>query len=296
MKIIQSLWIKPSLKKMELNYSDRNKGGWLNKKFNYMSLALSCLQFKKYYNQVELVTDSLGYDLLINKLELPYTKVDVKLDDLNDYHPDLWALGKIYAYSIQKEPFIHVDGDVFIYDKFNVELENSPLIVQNIEKGFSFYNDVVKEIEDNFDYIPEEILKSKENNQQIIAVNAGLLGGSNIEFIQNYSKEAFKFVNDNLHKIHKINIGMFNTVYEQFLFHALAESRNIQISCYLSKVNNAFDYLAELTDLPHKRNYIHTVGFYKKSKLICDLVEYRLLTDWPDYYFKIIQLLRTNQI
>jgi hypothetical protein len=281
---------------MELNYSDRNKGGWLNKKFNYMSLALSCLQFKKYYNKVELVTDSLGYDLLINKFELPYTKVDVKLDDLNDYHPDLWALGKIYAYSIQKEPFIHVDGDVFIYNKFNLELENSPLIVQNIEKGFSFYNDVVKEIEDNFDYIPEEILKSKQNNGQIIAVNAGLLGGSNIEFIQNYSKEAFRFVDENLHKINKINIGMFNTVYEQFLFHALAESRDIQISCYLSNVNSAFDYLAELTDLPSKRNYIHTVGFYKKSKLICDLVEYRLLTDWPDYYFKIIHLLRTNRI
>lgn len=296
MKIIQSFWVKPSLKKNALNHSDRNKGGWLNKKFNYMSLALSCLQLRKYYDQVELVTDSSGYDLLIDKMELPYTKVDIRLDELNDYHPDLWALGKVYAYSIQQDPFIHIDGDVYIYDKFNLELENSSLIAQNVEYGFSFYDDVYKEIIDNFSYIPEALVESRSKNQKIVAVNAGLLGGNNIDFIQSYASRAFKFVDENLHKIDKINIGMFNTVYEQYLFHALAESQNIEIGYLLSDVNNAFDYLAELTDLPSKRSYVHTVGFYKKSKLICDLVEYRLLIDWPDYYFKIIRLLRTNQI
>lgn len=38
-----------------------------------MSWALSCLQLKQSYDKVELVTDSEGAELLINKLHLPYT-------------------------------------------------------------------------------------------------------------------------------------------------------------------------------------------------------------------------------
>ncbi|MFV8347174.1 DUF6734 family protein [Flavobacterium sp. ZB4P13] len=296
MKIIQSLWVKPSLKKENINVSDRNRGGWVDKKYNYMSWALSCLQFNKYYNKVELVTDSLGYDLLINKLELPYTNVDVSLDLLNDYHPDLWALGKIYAYSIQKEPFIHADGDIFVYKKFEDSFENNPLICQNIEKGFDYYNDVFKLIEENFDYIPDCLIESKIKNNQIIAVNAGLLGGSDLDFFKEYTDEVFRFVDRNVANLDKIDIGMFNTVFEQFLFKAIAEKKKVDISCYLENVNHAFDGLADFTSLPEKGKYIHTVGFYKRIEYIGDLLAHRLLTDYPDYYYKIINLIRTNQI
>jgi len=76
------------------------RGGWSDKKYNYMSWAFSCLQFKKYYSEVELITDKLGKELLIDKLELPYTSVKVELDQLNSYHSDLWALGKIVKYNL----------------------------------------------------------------------------------------------------------------------------------------------------------------------------------------------------
>ncbi|WP_035652383.1 DUF6734 family protein [Flavobacterium sp. ASV13] len=296
MKIIQSLWVKPNLKKENINISDRNNGGWVDKKYNYMSWALSCLQFKKYYNEVELVTDSLGYDLLINKLELPYTKVDVSLDVLNDYHPDLWALGKIYAYSIQKEPFIHADGDIFIYKKFEDSFENSQLISQNIEKGFGYYDEAFKLIEEKFDYIPTYLTESKIKNNGIIAVNAGLLGGSDLDFFKEYTDEAFKFVDKNVSKLHEINLGTINTVYEQFLFKAIAEKKKIDINYYLENINYSFDGLADFTSLPEKGKYIHTVGIYKRNEYIGDLLSHRLLTDYPDYYYKIINLIRTNQI
>ncbi len=296
MKIIQSLWVKPSLKKANLNISDRNKGGWIDKKYNYMSWALSCLQFKKYYDKVELVTDTLGYDLLINKLGLPYTKVDVCLDVLNDYHPDLWALGKIYAYSIQNEPFIHADGDIFIYKKFEDSFEKSALIAQNIEQGFRYYDEVFKLLEDNFEYIPNFLRESKIKNNEIVSVNAGLLGGSDLDFIKEYTTEAFKFVDNNTSKLEKINIGMFNTIFEQFLFHSIAEKKGTDISYYLCDVNHAFDGLADFTALPKKGTYIHTVGVYKRMRYIGDLLAHRLLTDYPDYYYKILNLIRTNQI
>lgn len=74
-----------------------------------MSWALSCLKFKEIYNEIELVTDINGKHLLYDILELPYTNVVTKLDDLNDYNHNLWALGKLYAYKLQQEPFIHVE-------------------------------------------------------------------------------------------------------------------------------------------------------------------------------------------
>lgn len=107
MKIIQSLWSKPSL----------ITGGWSEKTFYYMSWALSCLKLKEFYNSVELFTDKKGKEFLIDRLQLPYDKVNIVLDDLNEFNSRLWALGKIYTYSIQHEPFIHVDGDVYIYGK-----------------------------------------------------------------------------------------------------------------------------------------------------------------------------------
>ena len=112
MKIIQSFWTgnKNSL---------TDSYGWLLPIFNYLSWIISCNQLRRYYDDVTLVTDSQGYDVLINKLHLPYTDVIVSLDCLNHYNPNLWALAKIKAYQSIKEPFIHVDGDVFIWTKID---------------------------------------------------------------------------------------------------------------------------------------------------------------------------------
>ena len=76
MKIIQSFWTgnKNSL---------TDSYGWLLPIFNYLSWIISCNQLRRYYDDVTLVTDSQGYDVLINKLHLPYTDVIVSLDCLN---------------------------------------------------------------------------------------------------------------------------------------------------------------------------------------------------------------------
>ena len=115
-------------------------------------------------------------------------------------------------------------------------------------------------------------------------------------FFKEYTDEAFKFVDRNSSKLGMINIGMFNTVFEQYLFKAIAEKREIDISFYLSSVNHAFDGLADFTGLPSKTNYIHTVGVYKRMKYIGDLLAMRLQLDYPEYYYRILNLIRTNQI
>lgn len=296
MRIVQSFWSKPSFKHGNLNISDRNKGGWTDKKYNYFSWALSCLQFRKYYDEVELVTDKQGYDLLINRLGLPYTHVNVVLDKLNDYHSDLWALGKIYAYSIQEQPFLHADGDIFIYEPFPVNISRAPLIAQNREPGFSYYNDVFDKILSRFEYIPDYFHHSRQKHQQIVAVNAGIIGGNDITFFKEYTAMAITFVDRNKGNLEKINIGLFNNVYEQFLFHAMAEGKLIDINYLFPAVNHAFDGLADFTGVPQKTKYIHTVGVYKRMPYMGELLAYRLQTDYPEYYYKILNLIRSNSI
>ena len=295
MKIIHSLWTKPLFKEKRLNAFDRFMGGWSEKKYNYMSWTLSCLQFKKFYDTIELYTDNYGKKVLIEQLELPYTKVHVILDKLNNYDFDLWAIGKIYTYSLQNEPFLHVDGDAFIWEKFNSKVESSDLVVQNKEINYPYYRESLKEIFSEFSYIPDCLheLKDKEDIQSI---NAGIFGGNDTEFIKGYTKEAFRFIDKNINHLKRINIGIFNTVFEQLLFYYRAEQENKTIYCYKKNINEKFEGLAEFNDVKKYTKYIHVVGDYKKNEEVGQKLERRLLVDYPEYYFKIIRLLKKNII
>ena len=91
--------------------------GWLHPEYNLMSWALSCLSLREHYDEVALYTDSEGKRILIDKLHLPYTEVNVIFDDFPCL-PQHWALAKIKTYSIQTRPFLHVDGDVTFHIPF----------------------------------------------------------------------------------------------------------------------------------------------------------------------------------
>jgi hypothetical protein len=295
MKIVQSMWMKPSLKKTGFSESDRNKGGWLDKRYNYFSWALSCLQFRTFYEEVELVTDALGYDLLIEKMGLPYTNVRVELDMLDKYHPDLWALGKIYTYSIQEHPFIHADGDVYIWEKL-AGIEQVPLVAQNLDNSFAFYGEIFLKIAQKFHFIPDVLWSSASGNNKILAVNAGVLGGSDLSFFKEYTRQAFEMIERNYDKLEQVDIGMFNVIFEQFLFRALAELKEVPVHFVLNDVNYSFDGLTDLTGVPGRVKYVHPVGLYKRSRYIGELVAYHLHESFPDYYFRIVDLLTRYEI
>jgi hypothetical protein len=299
MKIVQSLWSKPGQKKSKGKTSAKNKCGWPDKKYNYLSWGLSCHQFRKYYDEVELVTDRDGYDLLINKLGLPYTDVKIVLDDLNHYHPDLWAIGKLYAYSIQESPFIHADGDVYIWEKFSNDFQNASLLCQRKEEGpafAGFYSSVFFQMCQHLDYYPDVLDKSIIKNNGIVAVNAGIIGGNNVDFYKHYTKKVFEFIDKNASSLNKIDVGSSNIIFEQFVYHALSEEKGEPISYFRPEVN---EYLNEFTDfsgVPFRTKYIHPPGSLKRCKYLVDSLEYRVQADYPEYYYKVINLMKTNQI
>jgi hypothetical protein len=291
MKIIQSYWSLPSLSQ-EKDINGRSNGGFLDARFNYMSWALSCLSLKRFYKDIELITDEKGKELLINTLKLPYTKVTICLDELNHYHPKLWAIGKIKAYQLQKEPFLHVDGDVFIWKKFgDFNFENKGLIVQNFDYDYPWYHEVLSDIENNFSYIPKEIVQNYSVNKNLTAINAGIIGGTDIDFFQQYTYEAFEFVNRNLGQLDKINVGLFNNVFEQYLFYAMAQNEKKDIHSFLNlKPNEEFTDAMTFNLLPNIKSFIHLIGFAKRNVHACEQVEMRLRYEFPEYYERVCSL------
>lgn len=138
MRIVQTLCIASTKNPLNNNF------GWSKPVFHLMSWALSVLQLNKIYNKVNLYGNKQALQLLIDMLKLPYAEVFSTHDNLTFLNEDLWALPKIYSYSLQEEPFLHVDGDVFIFHEFEHSLLKGELIAQNLEEATEYYSVMLK--------------------------------------------------------------------------------------------------------------------------------------------------------
>lgn len=298
MKIIQSLWTLPMKKGHEQAVNNRFHGGWLHYKYHLMSWAYSCLQLRSLYDEVELVTDRHGKKLLVDLLELPYTTTNVLLDDLDQCNPELWALGKFYAFSAQDTPFIHVDGDVFLWERFPERLETAELIAQNLEHDFPIYSLMMDDLIKGRCHIPKVIWDNFQNNGLLDAYNAGIIGGNNMEFFREYVKEALHFVEANHTRLKTIPVGMFNTFYEQHLYYCMAEKKQIRIECFSgaieqSELNYSLKGVHQFKNAPHSTSYIHLFGEdAKKDPEICGILSGKLKMAYPHYHDRIMNIVR----
>lgn len=288
MRIIQSFWSGGVNADLGLN----NKAGWLSAEYHWMSWALSCLQFSKFYGGVHLVTDAVGKHLLIDTLQLPYQEVSVELDVLNVYSPKLWALGKIYTYSIQQTPFIHVDGDIYIWDKLPMKFNQAELLGQNIEIDFSYYYKSIAEVQEYFEFIPEAITKYLTENKIIESCNTGIIGGHNLLFFKEYITQSLAFVNKNIHLLENIDMATFNITFEQLLYFSLAKQHNVPIT-YLIERDENFDAtykgFARFECVPYQTKFIHALGEFKRTPETCQHLAKRLRKDYPAYYYHILR-------
>ncbi|RAJ08324.1 hypothetical protein LX64_00972 [Chitinophaga skermanii] len=305
MKIVQTLWTRPGL-----------HGGWLDQRFHFFSWALSCLQLRKYYNEVELYTDTLGKQLLVDTFGLPYTKVHVVLDDFP--YPDyLWAAPKLKTYGLQEQPFLHVDGDVFIFHPFNTLRTQQNVVYQNREVeqfAGAFYTDIVNDINQKTAKPLPQWLNTMEKNA-IVALNAGVYGGLDVPFFQEHAAMAFNFFDDHATLIANMkHPSNANHIAEQALAAWLLQHHDVKVHAPLFTdnlfltpdtmhlVNNivtddvpereigdepvpfGYQALNHFGISPLGRKYVHLMGHNKKSKLVCALLARRLRKDFPSYF------------
>ncbi|MDY3819732.1 MAG: DUF6734 family protein, partial [Bacteroidaceae bacterium] len=287
MRIIQTFW---SGGRDPLQYGY----GWRHAEHNLMSWALSCCSLREHYDQVELYTDQRGYDVLIEKLHLPYTAVHVVYDD-HLCLPQHWAYAKIKTYSMQTEPFLHVDGDVYISKPFPEEVHNAPLVVQNKEICTEYYNELMNHILSipNL-YLPEDLEKDI-NKKKISSFNMGIFGGNDIEFIQFFCHKVTKFLMRNniiapLYKHGEIDCNIF---LEQILFSMYSKYFKKPVCCILqSEIKDNGYYGKNFCDLEHtnEHSFFHIIGGHKRTNNVCIMLKNAIYLKCADTYSKILSL------
>ena len=293
MKIIHSYWSKPTMDSVVS--SEKSNGGWRQRKYHLMSWALSCLSFNRHYGQIELVTDPIGKQLLIDKLQLPYSSYSIELKKLNRYPKHLWALGKLYAYGIQKEPFIHVDGDVYIWERLGPSIEKAPLVAQHIDSKEGHYHFAMQQLQNSKVSLPSEFIEDFKVQKKFSASNAGIIGGSNIDFFKDYVQTAFKFIDKNLHKTAESVLGSsYALIYEQYLFSVLARKKNIPVRHYIEDKGDDIMGLSNFMRKYGSQKYVHLLASTKSTFESCRELELNLMVEFPDYHERIIKLLDIN--
>lgn len=292
MKIVQSYWSKP----YQASCINGGMGGWTHKMFHYMSCALSCLKLSEFY-PLELVADNEGIDVLINKIGLPYKSVKNDLEGI-DYPTSLWAIGKMIAYLSQEEPFLHIDNDIYIWQKFPDKVLKGNIVVQSIEEGYQHNGLYTMDVVGKFKDIPQYILNTISAAHVINSINAGIIGGNNVSFMNEYANEAIRFVKSNLNNILKLeNPEGFNLIFEQCLLYNMAEQRNEDIVCLIDKrMTLEYRELVRFWNVPLSESFIHTISSYKRHFAIGREVAQRLWFEYPDYFYRIQKLVKENII
>ncbi len=286
-KIVQTFW---NAKRENLF---RTSGGYACPEIHWMSWALSCLRLCKYYSDVEMFTDESG-KRMFELLGLPYSQIHTTLENddfLKKCKSEMWVYAKIDTYSRQQAPFLHIDGDIFIWEPFDNDLLKSSLIAQNIEDNLPIYAETIKKIAPLADYNPWWLEYLLEHPK---AYNAGILGGNDFSFFQEYAQLAKEFYVKNIDKLDAMNkeSKCVNLVVEQYLFYALSQKRNADVNCLIHDITEQKQYndYCDILFTPNKVKYMHSLGDYKKSNMINNFISFALKKEFPEYWHRIMEI------
>ncbi|MFD2937752.1 DUF6734 family protein [Spirosoma flavum] len=280
---VQSIWFN------ELNDGIDYSCGWLDVRFHLFSWTLSSLLLARHFDTCSLVSDEKGTQL-VERLQLPYTRISTELESIKRIN-FLWMPNKVYSYSIQQEPFVHVDIDAYLFNNLDEKLKNAPLFAQNFEYDLDTYVEAYEDIHTYFSYIPEFI--KKDALGRLTAVNAGIIGGNNTQFFNELINVLNDFLEKNDAHIRKCRYTPLNIFAEQFLFKNYADAKNIPID-YLTprEFGPPCDYqMADFVQLPNDNAYVHLMN-YKRNPTACEQLAQRLWLESPELYERVITVCR----
>jgi len=273
-RAVWSFWSEPFV---------RGEGsGWLGARHAYLAWVLSVGCARRHYPDTTLVTDDRGAELLVEQLGLKFTRVSLALNQLRDRDPDWWALGKLYAYRMQTEPFVHIDADAFLWNPLPAELESAAVFAQSPETfdpdDGHFYP--ARAVERSVAWLPEEWRWYTAGRGPRAASCCGILGGSRVDLVARYADLGIRVVEDPRNAVGWAtwgNKGLCNVLVEQMLLDAVAAHRKVRVAHLFPEAGDPYD--------PAKAaaaGYTHLIGAAKRHPQLMADLEARVTAEFPD--------------
>lgn len=263
MNIIMSMWTKPCV--------DGKAHGFSTVENMIDSLILSVNVAKKHYPEIHFYTDKLGYEWITPYLDqLPFTKIEICLDDFN-WVPDVyWSFVKVYVYTLQKEPFIHIDNDVFLWDPIpEYILEGKDFVFQETEpmtwEMYDFYNRGLS----IYSHAVHKDLEIKD-----IAVNCGIfacLTDAGLNLLEDYYQYGKHFVE---HADLKSDIDKEPTS-KRWLASVIIEQ--VYIYSLITRDKLKWDTLLNEDRTSYRMKYSHMVAHHKRQPIVERKIKERVL-------------------
>ncbi|MFV8750064.1 DUF6734 family protein [Nannocystaceae bacterium ST9] len=288
MKALWSLWTKPALRP--------GSARWLSERHHLLAWALSFARAREFYPRTALITDSLGKRWLVDELGLPFDEVSTELDALADADPRFWALGKLYAYRAQTEPFVHLDNDVFLWKRLPAALEQAAVLAQNPEyftpgDPMAYYQPTMLSsalLEHGDDpWLPEPWRWAVERPGVHTAACCGIFGGNDHAFIRRYAEQAIRMAE---HPGNRSGWAAFdshfdpNVHFEQYLLSACLDHQRhhgteVEIA-YLFPTHDA----PFVADEAARVGYTHLIGNAKQNPELMERLDRRVLSEHPQLH------------
>lgn len=289
MNIIQSYFNK-NITIDNIDYA----GGYLSPIVNWLSMAYSCLLLKKYnpHDRLIFYGNQDMIHLFDSLFHLPYDEFHT-VECKGEYAEWFYCWPKILTYENQREAFIHIDNDIFMWKRLPDRLREAPLVAQHQERDSKFYIDVYNQlIKDNIS-IPS-CLNSCYDGTYISSYNAGLLGGNDISFLREYISEIRRFIDSNRHKIAVSDRKfLYNVVFEQWLFFGLTKQQRKTVKTFYHTPITDFDMVeahvpSQILSLG-ALEYLHVMEH--KDNIRCNrFIAYKMQSEFPKEYERVLSV------
>ena len=291
MVFVQSFWSKPflNLDSSVVNY--RSAGGFIDKRYFYYCWALSFLHLKELGERIILFTDDTGMYLLVDVLGLDYSDIFVEFNQLDHLPSAYWAIPKLVAYSRVNTPFLHVDGDLLVYNGFkNLELGNKGRV-------FEFENRALSKEHIGTIELLDRIALPESPDGGFAELNCGVVGGTDYRFFNDFAEYSLSLFYNNLSKLDtgnlKYNKNVINSYFEQYLAFCYARHRGKDFHC-IYEGDPRETYRRDFFLSRNKEGRIMTHFLMNlKSKFSPD-IELMLRIYYPDWYQRINDLMGKN--
>ncbi|HEX3347043.1 MAG TPA: DUF6734 family protein [Acetobacteraceae bacterium] len=285
MKAVWSFWSAP--------YVAHYRHTWARPLDHLLSWVLSVQTATRHYPDALLVTDSPGRALLVDRLGLPFTSVSTELDRFAGRDTSWWMLGKLFAYSLQTEAFVHIDSDVFLWKQLPAYLTAAPVLTQNPEyhqKAQYGIDEIDAMLRAGDGRLPAEWEWACSLDPVVRVENCGIVGGQDPGFLRHYALAALALIEGepNQAALRSLPVGFWhNCAVEQFLlaacigFHAGwpdSPHRGVRVAHLFPSWTEANDanYAARV-------GYTHLMGG-KRIPAAGERLAVRVRRDWPDFY------------